>query len=340
MRMESTKMTRRFTLATASLVLTLLGANAMPDALALPGSLDPSFASGGTCTLQSNIPSQARGPAVDSQGRIVVVRRPASCTTTLYGACGFVTRLRTDGTLDPSFGTGGEYLVDEYPPSSVGLVLGSTLSAPRIAAEDRVLFLQSIVESAPPGRGGGHQMRRLDAAGAADATFTTNGFLDTGGDAPSVFATYGDGRLLLDGSIQLPSPGLSIRRRVLHRYLADGALDGAFAQVEFQQAGNIGWTAGIPLASGGVLLAFFDKLQRYAADGSIDASFGTGGTATVLASPQHEILRLALQPDGKVLVLATVGDRLSLLRVDVDGTPDATYPAQDMPPVGTPTLLF
>ncbi|HYC57802.1 MAG TPA: DUF4214 domain-containing protein [Candidatus Binatia bacterium] len=331
-------MSQRFARATLSLVFALVGAVATPDAAAVPGTLDLAFASGGIHRLASG--SLADGPAVDSQGRIVVVRRPASCTTAMNDLCGVVTRLRADGTLDPTFGSGGEYLIDELPPASLGgLVVGSLLSMPRMAAGDRALFLQATLESGPPGRGGSQRIRRVDASGAPDGTFSNPGFADTGGDVASIFATYGDGRLLLDGNFQLPSIGLPNRRRALRRYLPDGAQDLAFAQVEFQQAGNIGWTTGIPLPSGGVLLAYANQLQRYAADGTIDVSFGSLGTSTVFSGADNNIRRIALQGDGKILVLASVGAQSLLLRVNADGSTDFSYPPQALPQLATFNLV-
>jgi len=76
-------------------------------------------------------------------------------------------------------------------------------------------------------------------------------------------------------------------------------------------------------SSGGSLfgppLMFAPSLARYNNDGTLDLSFGNKG----IAGPPLGIPRIALQPDGKILVLSGT----TVLRFNVDGSLDATFGA-------------
>ena len=74
--------------------------------MANPGALDTSFGAGGKKTINFGGTDAARVVLVQSNGRIVVAGGG--------GAAGAfcVARLRTNGTLDTTFGSGGKRVVD------------------------------------------------------------------------------------------------------------------------------------------------------------------------------------------------------------------------------------
>lgn len=80
------------------------------------------------------------------------------------------------------------------------------------------------------------------------------------------------------------------------------------------------------------------KLTRYNADGSPDATFGTGGRVTIVArgGSTDTMKALALQPDGRILVAgfaATLGqnnDDFAVLRFNTDGSPDLSFGTQGL----------
>lgn len=68
------------------------------------------------------------------------------------------------------------------------------------------------------------------------------------------------------------------------------------------------------------------QLVRYNQNGSLDASFGTGGIATVDISPGDDSVgSAAIQPDGKIVVVGPVGASIFLARFNQDGSLDATF---------------
>jgi TonB family protein len=72
-------------------------------------------------------------------------------------------------------------------------------------------------------------------------------------------------------------------------------------------------------------------LARYSADGSLDASFGDGGrVVTDFAGNRDNVRAIALQPDGKILLVGTTDwdycdSDFALARYNSDGTPDTSF---------------
>src|SRR5947208_12281935 len=73
---------------------------------AAPGDLDPSFGGGGTVTTPfgGDVGGELLSVAIDSRGRIVAGGFSGSSSGPGYFT---FARYRSDGSLDPSFGTGG-----------------------------------------------------------------------------------------------------------------------------------------------------------------------------------------------------------------------------------------
>src|SRR6185369_10994892 len=67
-------------------------------------------------------------------------------------------------------------------------------------------------------------------------------------------------------------------------------------------------------------------LARYNTDGTLDATFGTGGIVRIDVSNQYDDMRaLALQADGKLVLAGTNLSDFVLARVGTDGTLDPTF---------------
>jgi uncharacterized delta-60 repeat protein len=83
------------------------------------------------------------------------------------------------------------------------------------------------------------------------------------------------------------------------------------------------------VAAGGARTATFG-LARYNPDGSLDTTFGTGGTVTTAIGTTHDVAyAIALQGDGKILaagVAETATQKaFELVRYNPDGSLDATF---------------
>ncbi|MEJ2694122.1 MAG: delta-60 repeat domain-containing protein, partial [Candidatus Thiodiazotropha sp.] len=126
------------------------------------------------------------------------------------------------------------------------------------------------------------------------------------------------------------------------RYTSSGILDTTFGGGIVTTSIGIGNTSVASIAvqsDGKVLIAGTSSnkltnedftIVRYAADGSLDNSFGSGGVLISPLSLDYDYARaIALQPDGKIVVAGTARDGsiddFALMRIDSDGTLDTTF---------------
>jgi uncharacterized delta-60 repeat protein len=213
-------------------------------------------------------------------------------------------QLLPNGTVDPGFGNAGRVLAPE------------------------VLFVQSTTALAiqPDGRvvaaGTGfdqneelHSMLvRFDSSGAVDSTFADQGVAETNIDGNNLLVQallmLPDGRLVTAGEI---SSSNEPHELALARYLADGKVDVTFGHdgLAIIPTGALGGVA-TSLArqdDGNLLVAGWKTLSpntaqmvlaRVAPDGSLDATFGSGGLATAGSMDAATFTSaIAVQPDGK-----------------------------------------
>ena len=82
--------------------------------------------------------------------------------------------------------------------------------------------------------------------------------------------------------------------------------------------------AGGSLAGGGSF-----ALARYTVNGSLDATFGTGGKVVLKLDKKYggSVEALAMQPDGKILACGSTGQFPVVVRLNPNGTLDGTFAA-------------
>ena len=70
-------------------------------------------------------------------------------------------------------------------------------------------------------------------------------------------------------------------------------------------------------------------LARFLDDGTLDASFGTGGIQTTNVLPSESFWSVAIQPDGKIvaagITYTSANDQMIIARYNANGTPDAAF---------------
>jgi uncharacterized delta-60 repeat protein len=115
-------------------------------------------------------------------------------------------------------------------------------------------------------------------------------------------------------------------------------LDASFGSGGFSTAGPGGAIKAIALqADGRIVAAIGNTLARYDADGSLDTTFGTGGTAAGVLGPDgnNEIFDIVVQPDGRIVAAgkarasgaSSLGDDFAAARYNADGSRDAGFNA-------------
>jgi uncharacterized delta-60 repeat protein len=236
------------------------------------GVLDPTFGIGGkqVVPFQLNQSTDNRVFAMAMQGDKIVLVGRAATPRSINGASGTafaVARLNADGTLDPTFGQGGEQVIS-FDLAGAGSL--DEAHAVAIAPDGKIVLAGPVQVSAGGGPTGGvaaydFGIARLIADGSLDQTFNGNGkqvisFHPNGGvDVANAVVVQPDGRLVVGGTI------------------GSGQADTDFG------------------------------VARLNGDGTPDTDYGTGGKTTVAfnlgATNNDELNALALNPfDGGVVL--------------------------------------
>src|SRR6188508_2167525 len=239
------------------------------------GALDPTFSEDGIQTVDLGGDNVLTGVAVQpGDGNIVAAGRSGNDG-------GFTTiRLRADGDLDGSFGSGG---IVQTPvgdsgaqdiTGAVGLVPGGKI----VVAGTADITAQAA-----------YAVARYLSDGQLDPGFGDNGVTVTdrpGDEEVSSLAIAPDGKIALGGILGVTPIAFRVER-----YLEDGELDASFGQggiATTHFGSNDAFLTGLVAQSDGKLVAagrvlasrYLYGLARYLDDGTLDSSFGDAGTRT------------------------------------------------------------
>jgi uncharacterized delta-60 repeat protein len=244
--------------------------------------------------------------------------------------------LLSPGQLDTTFGSGG----------SVTSLLGSSSFAYATALQSDGKILAA--GQATVGSGYQFGLARYTTSGSLDTSFGSSGTVTTkigsGGFAWATAVQPTDGKIVLGGFGSFSKTGNDF---ALARYTTSGSLDKSF--------GNRGTTStalgigddeieALAIQSDGKIIAAGTSQQsgqyqwglaRYTTSGSLDTSFGSGGTVVSTFGPgsnvQAEIDGIALQSDGKIVVTGYVslagldGRQFAVARYNANGTLDTSF---------------
>ncbi len=248
----------------------------------------------------------------------------------------------TDGDLDPTFGTGGMVTTDLGHSTDIAnavavqadgklVVVGQTYKQNDFSDEDFVVT-------------------RYNPDGTLDTTFGRGGKVRTDfpglAAVPSSVVIQADGKIVVAGGA-FPLFTFAGNFEVV-RYNPNGSLDRSFGNggivtttfpegsyafdVALQPDGKI-------IAAGTVFVDFNPgdlsdtdfALARYNSDGSLDTTFGTGGTvATDFFGNEDDAFSVLIQPDGKIVAVGSANNPASYYdfaaaRYLSNGTIDTTF---------------
>jgi uncharacterized delta-60 repeat protein len=304
------------------------------------GSVDTSFGTGGrTVTDFSRAMDEPSAVALQPQtsgpSKILVAGMVQN-----NGDDFGLARYNANGTLDTTFGSKGKVMTD----------LGGSINWPTAMAVDgsgRILVAGYTNAS-----GYVAALVRYTPNGALDTTFGNGGKLITtivlGNQLRSQVALQGDGKIVLAGT--MINPATSTPEFLLARFNTNGTTDTGFGTggvVKALVGGGEGF-GGLALQGDGKIVIDGSEstgysapalyLLRYNADGSLDASFGTGGIAT-LPSPggpadgginAHGVGPV-IQSDGEIIAsgqfynTTTQQENLTVVRVHPDSSLDVGF---------------
>ncbi|MGO1073127.1 hypothetical protein [Lysobacter sp. CA199] len=279
------------------------------------GKLDPTFGNAGQALLSgprdsAGLPS-CTTVAVQSDGKIVV-----------GGTLGFnvlLARYTPDGRLDRDFDDDGIVVTRDYylnEPYEIAFQPDGRIVVGAIGFDDSSSTFTPAVA-------------RFTANGKLDPSFGRGGVAATplperfGGGSVRLVLQH-DGKIVTAGSVQNAS--------MLIRYLPDGRLDPAFGAggiVRFIGNNLYDTVNGMVLQADGSFLTshslrtfdpgpdFKGTVIRHRADGSLDSGYGS---PLVRGSG-----RLALQADGRVLMLGYHNRSSVMQRINPDGSPDTGF---------------
>ena len=265
------------------------------------GSLDTTFSSDGKQTTQLGDSTEARGMALQANGKIVVVGRVQG--SSVPGGGDFaLARYNPNGTLDTSFSGDGKLTTDFGDFDDAGGVV-----------------LQGDGKVVAVGYGGSgidFALARYNPNGTLDTSFSGDGkqTTDFGGIDQARAVTLRGGKAVVVGS---GSRGTGGDDFALARYNPNGTLDTTFSSdgkrttdfgtgdaangVAVQTSGKI-----VAVGRGAGSSGYAFAIARYNPNGSLDTSFsGDGKQVTDFGFPNQPggATGMALQGDGKIVAV-------------------------------------
>lgn len=249
--------------------------------------------------------------------------------------------------LDPTFGNGGRVVTD----FSAGSAAAGAGNSAVVQADGKVIVAGRLTE--PGSNYSSFAIARYNLNGSLDASFGNNGLVTvnfgsrTDSHATSV-AVQADGKIVVAGEAapeDPDSPGSFAGYFGVARLNSDGSLDpyfGTAGKKTVNFSSMFSGAQGVVVQSDGkiVLAGYAQSLTDYTSfqyamarlnsDGGLDSSFGAGGQITFGSGIGEN---LALQADGKLVVVGEVGDfsttglgiDVEVSRLNSDGSLDVTF---------------
>jgi uncharacterized delta-60 repeat protein/LPXTG-motif cell wall-anchored protein len=234
----------------------------------------------------------------------------------------------TDGTLDTTFGTSGI--------TTTNITQYAFSNSAAVQVDGKIVV---VGQHSPSGNGGSFLIARYNANGTLDATFGTNGItvtsFGTSESAKSV-VIQADGKILVAGYSDVNT----IRDFAVLRFNANGILDTSFGTNGITTTNLGSYDTGYSMAlqaDGKILVAGQTgpsnasnfAIVRYAANGTLDTSFGTAGITTTDLGGLDLASSMVVLPNGKILVagrsVVADMDLFAIVRYNTNGTVDTGF---------------
>jgi uncharacterized delta-60 repeat protein len=274
------------------------------------GSLDTGFGTGGRVVTDFGGSESVRALAIQNDGKIVAA-----------GGRG-LGRYNENGSLDTSFG-----------PAQDGKVVTSAFDAVGVAVDSDGRIVIAGTTNFDFG------LARYDSNGSIDISFgsgfsgrVASDFGDTE-FASALAVEPSDGRLLVAGSARNPATGTY--RFIVARYNPNGSLDSTFGNGGrvFTTIGSQSFASGMTIQSDGKIVVVGEAndfstgltgfaLARYNPDGSLDPTFGSGGTVLTLRLAARGF-GVTVLPDGRIVAVGA--NPFLIIAYKANGDPETRF---------------
>ena len=314
------------TLAAATAVATALTSFAA-NAACTAGTLDTAFGAAGTGGYVQAGPVLLNGTTGDVSGALLspdngfvlnIAAGMDSSSNTILG----IAKFKHGGTLDTTYGGFGVASPGGFTPYASGPESAMTQDSAGNVIDVRL-------------DGAGITVTRFTAAGNLDLSYGSSGSTSVAlanltGFAPIDATALADGSVLVTSGAKNPSASNSSQPFVA-KFTPSGALDATFGSggISYFYSPAVtdpsSWGVGTGIAtlpSGKIVLVGrfqpaaghrVTYVAQLLADGSLDATFGTGGLTLVDMSPAYPFAqgrKIVVQPDGKLVVAGNGNDAL------------------------------
>lgn len=262
---------------------------------ALDGALDRSFGRAGVVLIPSDTEFAPMELLLQPDGKIVV----AGTAFPNPAGVAVLRRFLADGTLDPTFGSGGVVALS----GERGLVVRDA------ALQSDGKIIVGVMVILDGGRPYPYALLRVGADGSLDESFGTGGFASTPID------TFRTARLAVRADDTIVVVGVAGSSGIVSSYTPDGFPDATFdgdGQVEIPVDGGSFFVGDIAIDGEAIVVAYSVGglwVARYLDDGSLDTSFGADGIVEVPLDPAGSPPNLgwaatsvAVGSDGRVIV--------------------------------------
>jgi uncharacterized delta-60 repeat protein len=248
-----------------------------------------------------------------------------------------------DGDLDPTFGTGGQVMIDFNNSTDIAYAVALQSDGKLVVAGTTYINNDYTGED--------FAITRHNANGTLDTTFGVDGKVTT--DFPGLAAVASsvvvqpDGKILVAGGA---FPGFTFAGDFkLVRYNPDGSLDTSFGAggiVTTSFPGQGSYAFALTLQSDGKIIAagtdFVNfstndssntdfALERYNPDGTPDTTFGNGGQVTTdFDGFNDDVFSVLVQPDGEIIAVGSAKNPANFydfaaVRYLANGTIDTSF---------------
>lgn len=282
------------------------------------GSLDTSFDTDGKLTTPFFAGNdRSRVVLFQPDGKILALGNADSGTGLDFATA----RYNNDGSLDTSFGTVGKVIGDDGDQYT-------SAQAVEIQADGKIVVGGSTWDGAKDA----YSLARYNPDGSLDTGFGGDGKAMTAFGILNDVAIQPDGKIVAAGFWNNITPP---DRPVLIRYNTDGSLDSSFSGDGKVLAVDSIFPNAVAIQADGKIVSVGQTgtdfiVARHNADGSLDPTFdGDGKVTTEVTAYGDTPAAVAIQPDGKIVVVGSTGlsvtPRPGVVRYNPNGSLDLTF---------------